>query len=553
MDTRRIQKSALSLALAGLVGLTGCDADMSLVSAGGTQVLSDPNAFDPSKVVCDPFQNQTNYPGLPPHLAAHFGVSGRISYLPASAPLPARVSDFDAYEVPVDTHLFMTDVGVPTRAFDLGFFDQNGGLVTNAEGTKLYEYFRLKLRGEIQLSADDPEGDYQFALLADDGATLRVDRGTGMELWVDNDGTHPTRFKQSALPLHLTHGSSVPFEIDYYQGPRYHIALELMWRRVPTIESGLSAVDPAQGTQGNSRFYDSTVTPSLPKVAYMDLLYRGWKRVSGDRFLLPRELRANPCIAANPPPPVDPIRVAASCQAGAFVPKGSPMGAGRVGLFMDAAEGTLPSVVSGLQAVGITPNVYDDAAVLARQPQADGVAVMILSRKAVFNPIDPAVATEVARWLSDGISVVAEYDGAAFFFDQFAGTQAIAVNLQTSHLGLFEGLVSGGGALLPISASTSYTIDSAHPITQGLPPNFLAGVRSAFAFSGYDSRWLSSPIEFTSAGFANLVPAGTYPGVLTGRCGSSRVVLFSMNYLQSLDQAPVQALTVNALNWSAGN
>jgi hypothetical protein len=73
----------------------------------------------------------------------------------------------------------------------------------------------------------------------------------------------------------------VEVEIDYYQGPRYHIALTMLWRDWPT--SG-SAVDTYCGASGNDVFWDSTTTPSTPKTAYNNLMTR-WQIVPSAVFI----------------------------------------------------------------------------------------------------------------------------------------------------------------------------------------------------------------------------------------------------------------------------
>lgn len=68
----------------------------------------------------------------------------------------------------------------------------------------------------------DPEGDYQIALLADDGAVLQAsDTGAGFTTLIDNDGTHPTKMACASRTVHMSRDSRIPIKLDYYQGPRY--------------------------------------------------------------------------------------------------------------------------------------------------------------------------------------------------------------------------------------------------------------------------------------------------------------------------------------------
>src|SRR5690606_30232059 len=117
---------------------------------------------------------------------------------------------------------------------------------------------------------------------------------------------------------------------------------------------------------------------------------------------------------------------------------------------------------------------------------------------------------------------------------------------------LFTGKISGGGALLPPESSRTFIIDADHPINQGMPSDFLVGLRTAFAVTEYNGSWLQVSAEFTSSGFGELVPQGTYPAVLSGRCGSGRVVLFMMNHFQAIQLDPVTTMVRNAVRWALG-
>jgi hypothetical protein len=67
------------------------------------------------------------------------------------------------------------------------------------------------------------DGNYQFKLNSDDGAKLYIDG----QLVIDNDGQHAPTAKEASV--YLTAGEHA-LTIDYFQGPRYQIALELYWK-----------------------------------------------------------------------------------------------------------------------------------------------------------------------------------------------------------------------------------------------------------------------------------------------------------------------------------
>ncbi len=183
-------------------------------------------------------------------------------------------------------------LNVPTRDFTEGFPNANGQLLT-FNGSVLLEWFALFMESEIQLGPQDAPGSYQLALLADDGAVLSI-KAPGNDSFVqfiNDDGTHPTTMACATTPLVLNSYDTVPMQLEYYQGPRYQIALQLLWRPWPT--SG-SAVDPLCGTSGNYQFFDPDNIPSTPEQNYLNLESRGWKPLTSSNYVIPNG-GSNPC------------------------------------------------------------------------------------------------------------------------------------------------------------------------------------------------------------------------------------------------------------------
>jgi hypothetical protein len=485
-------------------------------------------------VVCDPFQNNPNYAGA----GRDHGVVGRLGYIPTGSTAASTFNDFYNRGTWMEAKLFLSDLNVPTRRFDLGFFSQDGQLLVDQTGDKLYENFALEMETRVQLQDSDAEGDYQFAVLSDDGAIVEIDRGNGWEVLINNDGLTPTRLRGSMNRVPMVRGNGLPLRVKYYQGPRFHIALVLLWRPYPQA----GGAEPRFGQSGNTLWFNCDVSPSVPKDPYFELLNRGWKPVNARNFQLPAHIASNPC---TPPPPK--YRVAQMCTDGNFIPKPTL----KLGLSMDSSDGSASTIRNNFAAIGLAPIEYTDEEVVARRPQTDGVTVLAVSRKVTRAPVTQAYIDALRAYVAEGGSLIGEYDGAALAFTEFVPGQAIMNNTNPSFR-LFDGTVAGGGALLPVESSRAYVIDAGHPLMAGMPANFLNGVRQAFAITNYDDRWLSAHAQFISTGFGNLVPAGTYPAVMSARCGPSRVVLFTMNHFQVMNQAPVSTMIQNALNWTVG-
>ncbi len=247
---------------------------------------------DPDKVVCDPLGGKG---GNGDFLS---GIKGDITYLPEFSRKTAAVRDLRKNGIKVDVPLFMNDINVPTRPFNRGFIMANGKTIKTPKGGTMYEYFALGLKAKIKLSDDDQAGHYQFAILSDDGAILELNtNGDGLREIVDNDGLHPTRMACASKTLFMDSSSQIPMNLEYYQGPRYHIALMLLWRQVDELDKDDTDFlnDSSCGKMGNGRFFDSTKpnTPAQPE--YIRMQQRGWKPLTADNFVLPDNVRQNPC------------------------------------------------------------------------------------------------------------------------------------------------------------------------------------------------------------------------------------------------------------------
>lgn len=258
-----------------------------------------------------------------------------------------------------------------------------------------------------------------------------------------------------------------------------------------------------------------------------------------------------PSPTPSPSPTPTPTGIAgvdALCSDGAFVPK--PVI--RVGLSIDFRNGSnVTNIVNGLIALGYPPTVYDNPDVAAGQPVVDGINVLIVSRIATFGSVDPSYIEGIKSYIASGGSVLAEFDGASMFFSSFATPANIVMNL-TPAFELFAGAVTGGGALLPLVNSTTYVTDSNDPLMANIPASFLAGARLGFAVTNFNDSWIHTSATFTSAGYQGQTPVGTFPAVMSARCGQGRVALYMLNYMSSIIAAPIPTMIQNSIRWLAG-
>lgn len=273
--------------------MSGCLEETQVSESGTVADINRDLSLDPGTIICNPFESGGTVGGIQQN-----GLTAELYYLDSSLPQYDHVADYvnNGLKVP-DVTLFFNQLFIPTRPFDRGFSTQANQMITTPAGDTLYEWFALRFKSRLQLAPSESAGLYQLAVLSDDGSVMALDDGTGqLKTIVDNDGTHPTRMNCATEALDLSQGEKIPMRLDYYQGPRLHIALTVMWRPWPTNPADV--MDPLCGKEGNDKFFDSTQTPPKPTNNFNALLARGWKVLTPENFALPETTQGNPCSGA---------------------------------------------------------------------------------------------------------------------------------------------------------------------------------------------------------------------------------------------------------------
>jgi hypothetical protein len=254
----------------------------------GPLSVFDTNMYPLNKVVCDPFD-----PGTP---GPNDGLFAQLYYKGQGQNRWYNTQDYINLGQKSPQKIFFSSLDVPTRLFDMGFPTQTGSPIKDDAGGTLHEYFALSFSSVLKLTENDEAGEYEFALLSDDGAMMFVRDADGTyQPIVSNDGDHPTRLG-CGQKLNLNHQSELIVKLDYYQGPRYHISLIPMWRKV----SASTGAEPLCGQTGNDLYFDYN-NNSQPKPAYNQLLQRGWKPIHASNWNLPAFAVFNPCTTGNVP------------------------------------------------------------------------------------------------------------------------------------------------------------------------------------------------------------------------------------------------------------
>ncbi|HXH32736.1 MAG TPA: hypothetical protein VNJ01_18195 [Bacteriovoracaceae bacterium] len=157
--------------------------------------------------------------------------------------------------------IYFSNFNVPSRSFSQGF-GTDGEYLKDRNGERLVEWFAIRARGFISLPASESDGSYHLVTISDDGIKVTVD-GTVV---ISNPGAHAPTIDCGQTLTVLTKATKKTFELQYFQGPREHIALMTFIKKV----------DDASTFQRAS-YCSTTNGPSA-------LLDDGYKVISPDYF-----------------------------------------------------------------------------------------------------------------------------------------------------------------------------------------------------------------------------------------------------------------------------
>lgn len=143
-------------------------------------------------------------------------------------PLPANTQQLPNFAaISSSSQIVVSNLDIPNRSFDAGF----PGVA------QLFEWFAIRFRGMINVPSPAV-----LRISSDDGSVVSIND----QKWIDNDGVHAIRTVTASQPLAAGQHA---ITIDYFQGPRYSIALQLFW----DLGQGFVAVPPAAFTRPNER------------------------------------------------------------------------------------------------------------------------------------------------------------------------------------------------------------------------------------------------------------------------------------------------------------
>jgi hypothetical protein len=166
------------------------------------------NTPQPDSSARTPHPNGTLTPNPPPFGEADHGQQGLVGKVVRLPNTTTQLPNFDL--LPTSGVIVASNVDTSARDWVTGF----------PEVGDLHEWFGIQFQGTITFPK---EGWYQFKIYSDDGSKLLIKN----QLVIDNDGLHSPMERYGAY--YATGNLKQKIEVQYFQGPRWGIALQLFW------------------------------------------------------------------------------------------------------------------------------------------------------------------------------------------------------------------------------------------------------------------------------------------------------------------------------------
>jgi len=168
----------------------------------------------------------------------------------------------------INQSLIFTDIYVPAENFLVGFPAPGG----NGAVLPVDSFFAIDTFGSFHLGIGDTEGYYEFSLIADDSARLKLGNPDGSySMLIDdekpssyNNGTCLAQTQSAHMScttnwsnqtaaqvktVYLRPGDLLPMELSYWQGPGGGIAVMAFYRKVADPTNASQVLDPACGKE----------------------------------------------------------------------------------------------------------------------------------------------------------------------------------------------------------------------------------------------------------------------------------------------------------------
>ncbi len=227
--------------------------------------------------VCSPFDDDVNIPGI-------------RAKLYQGAPNSQVLDDFMVRGKLINENIYLSKLAIEPRNFTKGFEQNSGEMLKDENGDVLVEWFGLDMESYIKLRDDQEEGYYTFMSNIDDGFELDLlsnnewQRAIGYDAWTPPKyHCYTTKEGSQSVAFRFTADTILKMKARYFQGPRYHISMELYMKKVADLDA----------------HSDEVVSVSIPKC---DCNKDEYTIMEEENFGL-QLANGNPCEEPNPNDP----------------------------------------------------------------------------------------------------------------------------------------------------------------------------------------------------------------------------------------------------------
>ena len=180
------------------------------------------------EIICNPFKNSQCS-------TSSNGLAGYIYYLNSSqTKYNKKLDGYLKHGTRIPTLIHLNQVNTPFLYFEDGFQTNDGTLIKDLNGDTLYEWFSLRVSGFIMPNNGSKSKSYEFAMVSDDGMRVILDGKTILQ----DDSLHSPRWRCTSQPYVFAPSENKSIEIHYFQGPRFHLAMALLYRVAGTGRDG---------------------------------------------------------------------------------------------------------------------------------------------------------------------------------------------------------------------------------------------------------------------------------------------------------------------------
>lgn len=183
---------------------------------------------NPQELICNPLGNGPTDPSTPIDPIKNAHELGLIANLYEGQYGWGSLDRYfvEGYKHP--TPIYFSNFNVTPRSFSEGFNFSDSEFLKNKAGNRLIEWFAIEAKGQLALPESAAEGYYHITTISDDGIEVKINN----KAIISHKGTHAPAVDCANDLVKLTKDEAAEFQLRYFQGPRYQIALMTFIKKV---------------------------------------------------------------------------------------------------------------------------------------------------------------------------------------------------------------------------------------------------------------------------------------------------------------------------------